>query len=724
MKGSGKKLILAATMVFCLQGAVQAEEAKQPEQASKDVPVINVEVTADQNKAEKTIKSGSAEAGYITQSIDKVGPWSNLKLQDTPYSINVISSDFMENIQARMMDDIVKVNPLLQFEYSTTRNGGGSFQIRGIRNYITSLEDGVRIGTDAHTGIFLEDAERAEVISGLSGFLYGPGNTGGTINYVLKRPTKEAISKMTVSSTGENYYVHGDFGGPLSEDNKFGYRLNFATTDGDGDIQNSKLKRQMASLALDWHATDKVLLQFDASAGYMLAKDHQQAFQLQGTTVPDASKLDNSARYTPDWRYEEVKTHKAGVNAKWNLSDSWDVRAAYRHRVASVSGIDSQVNIYGDDTLTQRNISISFPYYTIVDGYYVFVDGKQLETGSVKHNITFGASGDIFKTKTSGSINLSPGINYPTPTSLTDFALPAYNQNYVTTLASKTKFSNLIVGDDVTFNAKWSALLGLSHTTIDATSFNTAGAVTSKYNNSATTPNVSLLYKVDPSLTLYATYIEALDQGTTAPTTAYGSPVVNAGQVFSPIVSTQYEIGAKKMVGQTFLTAALYKINKASGFTDPNTLIYAQDGEELHEGFEFTATGKVSDRLTVVGGFTLENNRYQKVSNAAWLGRRTHQSANFLAKLYAEYKMPRIEGLYLTGGIYYVGDFCPVTTAVVVTYPATVSCDFGVRYETKIKTTPVTYRLNVTNVFDKTSWTTAQYLNSPRTITLSASFGV
>ena len=43
----------------------------------------------------------------------------------------------------------------------------------------------------------MEDLERVEVFSGLSGFLYGAGNVGGTVNYILKRPTSYYLNDVT-----------------------------------------------------------------------------------------------------------------------------------------------------------------------------------------------------------------------------------------------------------------------------------------------------------------------------------------------------------------------------------------------------------------------------------------------------------------------------------------------------------------------------------------------
>jgi iron complex outermembrane receptor protein len=41
-----------------------------------------------------------------------------------------------------------------------------------------------------------EELERVEIMNGLSGFMYGAGNVGGTTNYVLKRPSYQKIALL------------------------------------------------------------------------------------------------------------------------------------------------------------------------------------------------------------------------------------------------------------------------------------------------------------------------------------------------------------------------------------------------------------------------------------------------------------------------------------------------------------------------------------------------
>src|SRR5690606_16371064 len=129
--------------------------------------------------------------------------------------------------------------------------------------------------------------------------------------------------------------------------------------------------------------------------------------------------------------------------------------------------------------------------------------------------------------------------------------------------SSVNRQSSWMIGDDITFNEQWSMLLGLNRSTIKTRSRPGPGADwETSYKKSAVTPTVSLVYKPVPSVTTYATYMEALEQGGLAADVHNGQPVRNAGEIMEPLISKQVEVGVKATVGDMLLTAALFEIDK------------------------------------------------------------------------------------------------------------------------------------------------------------------
>src|SRR5690606_38770386 len=147
----------------------------------------------------------------------------------------------------------------------------------------------------------------------------------------------------------------------------------------------------------------------------------------------------------------------------------------------------------------------------------------------------------------------------------------------------------LTIGDDITINEQWSVLLGVSDVTITTNSYNPDGDRAGHYNKSELTPTASVLFKPQPWITTYISYIEALEDGGTANDTFGGIPVINGGEAQEPLVSDQIEIGAKFSIGDVLLTAAVYDIDKPFSVyaITGSQAEYVQDGHQVHRGLEF-----------------------------------------------------------------------------------------------------------------------------------------
>lgn len=672
--------------------------------------------TADLNSSSAKL-DGSAASGYRVQNAATTGPWGPLPLKDTPYSINVMSQQLIQNVQASSPDQLFRMNPLVQLQQPTALNGAAKVNIRGF-NVRSSMEDGLRNANG--WGNALEQYDRVEILSGLSGFLYGPANVGGIVNYVTKRPTLTPLASMTVGDYGgANYFVHGDFGGPV-EDGRFGYRLNFVTQNGDQGPQYATQRRNLISGAIDWHITDRLTLELNGSYfdykqnGVPAAWTTAKAFR-----YPSAPPVDRL--WSEPWTYQTVGTGKIGGNIKWELNDIFSLRATYRH-------VD-----YTDENITNtNNLQINGSYSQIsttralrglgTDAGNAFLD-SHFSTGFVDHKITFGVFADRYvwlqHPDEQGNVTLK-GVFSP--------VFPIFGPQPINVVGIRPTFKNIavtdrniMIGDDIKFNDQWSALLGVNYARVAETDWSTPGAAASaRYDKGAWTPNFSLLFKPIPWITTYGTYIQSLEQGPIVPNT--GSLIyTNAGQVLQPIVSTQYEIGAKANVGELFLTAALFQIEKANDYSKNNgngTYTYFQDGKEIHKGLELTATGSIISGVRIVGGLTFFDATIKQTSDWTLNGRKPANVSEKLIKAYGEYDVPFVPGLTLTAGGYYTGAFyADVLNAQVL--PGVLIGDFGARYAATVFSHNVTARVNVTNLANKSYWLNANYLGDPRRVAFS-----
>ncbi len=654
--------------------------------------------------------NGSAENGYVTKEISGVGLWDKRTLQDTPYQMSVISQDMIENT-ASGIDQIFRMNPVVQLtEASSSAYAWGSSQIntRGFNISNNNLIDGIPVAISGR----IEDIERVEILSGLSGFLYGVGYVGGAVNYVTKRPTQERLTNLTVGTTGnEAAYMHADLGGKIDEKGKFSYRFNALKQDGETSIKDQNIDKELISGALDWRVTDDLILSFDASHKNTKI-DKLTAYFNSNDAI---GKLDLKQGYAPDWTFSDISQDKLGFKSLWQINDNVKLRTGYIH-----SEQKTELNmpfVYDNYDGTYRfNYYKYYPYKNKNDGAYIYTD-IDFNTFGVEHTLTIGALGT--KEKMYSNISGAEWVNLGNYTleQLNSIQEPTYlrsSMSHSYYQSRKTEKTNFMIGDDIRFNNQWSALIGFNYAKTQTDNYNTSGTKTSGYDAHDITPSVSIIYKPFENLTTYATYMESLENGTIV-----GNTYKNAGEVFDPYVSKQYEIGAKYSVSENLLlSSALFRIEKANSYEDlttsPHTL--TQDGLVIHEGLEVTATGKVTDNLTIVGGGTIMDLEVDKAN--ANVGKKPTNVASKMAKLYAEYNISAVKGLTLTGGAYYTGESYgdAQNTDIIPSYTV---YDGGLRYKTKLDKYPTTFIMNVTNLTDKKYWRSSTSFGEPRNLAFS-----
>lgn len=674
---------------------------------------------------------GSAADGYRSDAVKNVGALGGMSLQDTPYSMSVVSKELLQNTQATSIDDVFKRNPFTQLYSPKSAGYASAVAIRGFSGSgnMSLANDGLRYSNGYDGGNFVEEMEQIEILTGLSGFLYGPASPGGLVNYVLKRPTYERYNSVTLGNAGgENYYLHGDFGGPLDDEGRFAYRVNLLTQDGETAIDLQKRRRQMISLALDWNVSDDLLIQFDASHKKSETRGLTSYWYFGDQSYrPDADDLDNDKLYSQRWAFSDSEHDRIGSRFNWRLDDVFTLRGALGYSQYTQEYTYTGPTVYSAGSYTQPLYAFA-PVENEETSGNLFLDAA-FATGSIGHKTTLGYQGNVARSRDYTDYIPYPGPQYVdvvgSPSSFDEtpqVSKPGYSIGHDDQrLSSRTQSDNFLVGDVITFNEQWSSILGLTHTRIKTYSsnfvwneaFGTPLAETT-YNESETSPNVSLIYKPLPWLTTYATYIEGLQAGGIAPNTA-----LNAGAAMAPEVSEQYEIGVKASVGEALLTLALFNIDKPNAYTN-GAGYYVQDGRQENNGLEFGITGKVLSELTLVGGFTLLDPEVKKSSVAANEGNKPTNVASQLAKLYAEYDINAVPGFALTGGAYYTGKQYS-DEANQHSLPSFTTFDAGARYRSQINADQaVTLRANVSNLANKSYWLNSSYLGDPRTLTFSA----
>ncbi|VXD03262.1 Ferrichrome-iron receptor [Pseudomonas sp. 9AZ] len=679
----------------------------------------------------QVVNEGSAASGYRSDTAQNVGALGGMRLQDAPYSVSVVSKELLQNIQATSSDDVFKLSPATQFTSPVSAGYASAVSMRGFSGSgnLSIANDGLRFSNSYDGGNFIEEMERLEILTGLSGFLYGPASPGGLVNYVLKRPTYERYNSVTLGNAGgENYYLHGDFGGPIDDAGVFAYRVNMLTQDGETALDLQKRRREMISVALDWNVSDDLQIQFDASHKKTETRGLSSYWYFGDQSLrPDAKDLDNDKLYSQKWAFSDSEHDRVGSRFNWRLDDVFTLRGALSYSKYTEEYTYTGPTVYSAGNYTQPLYAFA-PVENEETSGYLFLDAA-FATGAIEHKTTLGYQGNVARVRNYEDHIPYPGPQYidvvgtPTPFNQTpQVDKPGYSiGNGDQRLSSRTQSDNFLIGDVITLNEQWSSILGLTHTTIKTYSNDFIwaeafgyGETTSDYKESETSPNVSLIYKPVPWLTTYASYIEGLQAGGIAPSTA-----LNAGQAMAPLVSEQYEVGVKATVGETLLTLALFNIDKPNTYTN-GAGVFVQDGRQENNGLEFGITGKVLPELTLVGGVTLLDPQVKDSGAAASEGQKPTDVASQLAKLYAEYDINAVPGLALTGGTYYTGKQYS-DEANQHSLPSFTTFDAGARYRAQLSSdNTLTLRTNISNLANKEYWLSSHYLGAPRTLTFSA----
>nr|WP_228131106.1 TonB-dependent siderophore receptor [Aliarcobacter lanthieri] len=647
--------------------------------------------------------------------------WNERKLQDTPYSMSIISKDLIENVQAKDMNQIFKMNPTTQERGSFGKSGNDLPDV-SIRGFSSSnpIVDGISYAGRSANSVMMQDIERVEVINGATGFLYGGGRVGGAVNYITKKPTTKDLRNVTIGSYGnESYYGHIDLGGQFDGNNTFGYRVNALYQDGRLPSE-ANTEQKAISLVFDWKPTDNFYTDIKYAYKDYLSKGGNLVFGDYGGVI--RSDISSNKYSTPDWVFNESNSHNIANNIRWDINDIFTLRTNAMYEELKGRGAYSYIHYYKDNIIQEFH-NRKFAWNKNENyGANIYLDTK-FDIGNISHTLTTGysiASNKLFRSS-DNELNTTRQYNF-TFDEYKNLSEP--NWNSFGTLGtqprkpiSQTQYKNILIGDDIVFNEQWSALVGVNY----ATAINKSYLANTKYDKSELTPTISLIYKPFENITTYATYIESLEAGTIV-----GIWYANEGKILDPYKSKQYEIGAKYSIldEKLLLTTSVFRLEKANSYTDESTMgtlgkpTLTQDGEQIHQGIELTATGKISDDLTVFGGLTFMDLSLEKIEDEALKGNKPTLAATKMAKLFAEYKIPYIDGLSINAGAYYTGKkYVDQENKDII--PSYTVYDAGLRYKTKIDKYPTTFNLNVQNLTDKVYWTNANGIGDPRTVAFS-----
>jgi iron complex outermembrane receptor protein len=695
-------------------GAAKAPDAS----ASPSVDGLTLgatNITADYNNP--TALPGVLAGGQVARGA-RLGMMGNKDVMDTPFSVTSYTAKTLADLQTVTVADALERDPSVR---STGQTGGivDSFFIRGFAvgegNLGELAFDGV-YGVAPNYRVFTDYAERVEVLKGPGALMYGispNSGVGGVINIVPKRPLAEDLTRFTASYASDSQAGgHLDISRRFGDENQFGVRFNGSLQGGDTAVDDQERSVDIGAIALDYQG-ERLRLNLD----FISQKESFEAPSRPFTVAPgiEVPSAPNGRTNLPQaWGWSDTKEQSALLGGEYDLTDVVTVFAHAGGGKADVKRKSDQVPRILNDAGDTSNIP----------GYYKFnVDRSTADvgirgvfaTGPVTHTTTLMAT--RYQDELSRGINNGTAINsniyHPVEVPEQFIRAPKVLRISESELSGVALTDTLSVLDD-----RIQLTLGVRKQDIESRNYNATGSVSSKYDDSATTPLVGVVVKPWEDVSLYYNYVEGLSKGDIAPGTA-----ANSGETFAPYESKQHEVGVKYEHGTFMTTLALFQIEKPSGEIGAGN-VFSVQAEQRNRGIELSMFGEIATGTRLMGGVTFLDGELTDSATAANRGNDPVGVPDVQANLWAEWDTPWLEGFTLTGGAIYTGSQY-VNQANTQELDAWTRFDTGARYTTKIEGRPTTFRATVQNVFDREYWSGVASYGAfspgyPRTLQLSA----
>lgn len=716
---------LALAVALVAGGSVAARAADGP---TATAPTADAAVPGDgdgDGGANPIVVTGAAKKQTV--SAGALGPRS---LLETPFSVGTVDAEQIQRLAATTIDAAFTYDAGVRSNNSGVASGN-TFSVRGIAIDRTNgyKLDGLPFPYwyQDHP---IEHLQDIQILKGAGGFAYGFAAPGGVVNLASKQPTRTFQALFDLSYRSSSILrEHLDIGGPLDAEGRYAFRLNAVNEE--GRLYNGAYnKDQFVSLALTGRVTDKLDWQLDGFYQRTRQDDQVNTLSILTTTTtingvtykpvtsltPTSGDLQPGARGTT--KFNDIVSLTGRVN--YEIAHDWKASVAARYAALDERFPGSLATIYdnaGDYYSTAYNMNRLFRYY-VGDAS---VNGK-VRTGPITHQIAVGAS----------SLTVQFDYDNPTRSTVIGTGYNIYNANNVPTLSGNaaalynnrppvwTRYQEVhqraLYASDTLGWGPVSVLLGLRYTDYEEVNFNPNSSTSSYFHYHPVSPVYSISVAVLPTVRVYATYVEALQRGALAP-----ASTTNANASFGPLKTTQYEAGVKAEGRWGSANLAFYRIATPSEYTD-TTNTFVRNGTARYQGIEFNATLHPIRDLLLTGSVAyLDAKQISGPSNL--IGQTIAGTTDFQISGLAEYSLPFLPGVKLTGGIHHSGRAYGASN-IFVFHSSTVG-DLGASYGFNASGHAVVVRANIQNIADTRYWVpgsvgTSLSPGAPRTFTVSA----
>lgn len=710
---------LAFAVVCAFAGILPAAHAADEPAADEKKAEVAAPKADASHKLEAVSVTSERPKGFRARTV-QVGTFRDHEMLDVPLTVSVVPRAVLDAQDARGLYDALKNTA------GVTRsqlNGAvyDNLAIRGISvDNRTSYRLNGALPINNLIDLPLENKERVEALKGASSLYYGFTSPVGIINLVTKRASTTPNASVSLSGNEFGQVIaHVDAGRKFGEDQAFGARVNVVGGRLRNAMDGAEGDRAFGSAALDWTATESLSFKFDIEQFNKNITEQSVIVMpaaINGAitlpALPDPSKL-----LTGTWAKTKAEAQNVMLRTDYTINDDWTVlaeigRAQTTRNARNYSELRNYNSQTGQGTLAyslQRDLDY------VNRNMRAEIDGR-FTTGPIKHELAIGAMQNkrFASTPNAQTANISQNLYDPVPVPEIPYT--------ITTVYSPVNITDkgIYAFDRVHLTDAWQVMAGVRYEDYENVTYRAATGVTTRYTASETSSSFGMLYKIRKDTSIYATYIEGLEE-----TGIAGVGLKNAGEALPPAVSKQKELGVRTeaLPGMTG-SIAYFELERATTYqkkvlpTDTlNSLVL--DGRTLLKGIEFSLTGEISPELSVYGSGMLLDATLKNAADPNIIGKTPDATPERTYSVFVEYRPGMLPGFSVNGGAYYVGPR-PLNNLNQGWLPGYTTFSAGARYATKIANHNASFQVNVENAGDKAYWSAAGggYLSFglPRTV--------
>jgi iron complex outermembrane receptor protein len=703
------------------------------------------------------VSAGTVENAYRVDTVAAGGPFGTTPILDLPFSVNVISRQLIDDTQSRNFKEAAKYLPLVSFQEMQgpevlrpeTRGMQGS-------NMQNDRKDGMGIAVTTPSA--LEEYEQVEVLNGLGGPLYGPANPSGIFNFVTKRPTEERMGEIELDYEGNRVgTAHIDLGGRLGKRKMFGYRTNLLLGDGEGYVNDSQLRRQLAAGAADFRPTDHTLIEGNYSYYNLFQTGYPGWFSYAPTTtpldvpgsksilIPENAPNPATAGYGQSFSGVNLTSKIGEFRVKHDFRENWHLVVGVLDQLSDrniSTAVNQLTDNQGDYKTYLANAFSSLAPQFHVDSDLAYLSGR-FHTGFIRHDVVIGSTGYRFASYspvTSPAKTALCTANTPQGICQANINDPQIDVVPVAGLFSyaKTSPSTGIYGssiirqqgfsfsDSMMLGERWILRVGASQDWTWTDSYTDTAAtgyartwIPGGYVFQGVSPSASLAYKPRSDMTIYATFVDSIQAPDVAAASSGTTTIINANLALPPYRSTEGEIGYKVRLRRINFSTALFRMerpfaNYVGGIVNPlcgsqsgtaNCEAYQITGNQVNYGIETMLSGRIFERLMVTGGIIVLDPKLTNTGIAATDNKIFVGIPDYKSNILAEYHIPKVTGVFFNADWQHVGRR-PIDDINSEFTPQYNIFDFGVRYTTRIVGKVTTFRVTANNITNVHYWST------------------